>query len=177
MIDTLFSHVVYWTWWIIGLVLIILEVSAPGTFFLWMGISAGIVGIALFVFPELAWEVQLTIFAIFSICSILISRRYLQKNGKDQSALSQRGKRYIGDIVVVEKSIENSSTPSNVFKVLVIIFTQPTPHIIPSTLYIFLVETANIDEIAKNVINIFLIILSCNYYFLSSLKINSHKDK
>lgn len=107
MIDTLFSHVVYWTWWIIGLVLIILEVSAPGTFFLWMGISAGIVGIALFVFPELAWEVQLTIFAIFSICSILISRRYLQKNGKDQSALSQRGKRYIGDIVVVEESIEN----------------------------------------------------------------------
>ena len=107
MIDTLFSHVVYWTWWIIGLVLIILEVSAPGTFFLWMGISAGIVGIALVVFPELSWEVQLTIFAIFSICSILISRRYLQKNGKDQSALSQRGKRYIGDIVVVEKSIEN----------------------------------------------------------------------
>ena len=51
----------------------------------------------------------------------------------------------------VEKSIENSSTPSNVFKVLVIIFTQPTPHIIPSTLYTFLVEAANMDEIAKNI--------------------------
>ena len=45
--DELFSHVVHWTWWIIAVVLIILEVSAPGTFFLWMGVSAGVVGFGL----------------------------------------------------------------------------------------------------------------------------------
>ena len=45
--DELFSHVVHWTWWIIAVVLIILEVSAPGTFFLWMGVSAGVVGVGL----------------------------------------------------------------------------------------------------------------------------------
>ena len=58
--DEFFSHVVHWTWWIIAVVLIILEVSAPGTFFLWMGVSAGMVGFALLLVPELAWELQLT---------------------------------------------------------------------------------------------------------------------
>jgi membrane protein implicated in regulation of membrane protease activity len=105
--DQLFSHVVYWTWWIIGIFLVILEISAPGTYFLWMGISAGIVGVILYIVPELAWELQLTIFAVLSVVTVLISRKYLQKNGEDQSTLSQRGKRYIGMTVVVEEPIEN----------------------------------------------------------------------
>jgi len=105
--DQLFSHVVYWTWWIIGIFLVILEISAPGTFFLWMGISAGIVGVILYIVPELAWELQLTIFAVLSVVTVLISRKYLQENGEDQSTLNQRGKRYIGMTVVVEEPIEN----------------------------------------------------------------------
>jgi len=107
IMDQLFSHVVYWTWWIIGILLVILEISAPGTFFLWMGISAGIVGVILYIVPELAWELQLTIFSVLSVATVLISRKYLQKNEENQSTLSQRGKRYIGMTVVVEDSIEN----------------------------------------------------------------------
>ena len=105
--DELFSHVVHWTWWIIAVVLIILEVSAPGTFFLWMGASAGIVGVALLLFPELTWELQLTLFATLSIVTILLSRRYLQKNKGVHSKLSQRGKRYIGRTVTVAETITN----------------------------------------------------------------------
>ena len=103
----LFSHVTHWTWWIIAVVLIILEVPAPGTFFLWMGVSAGIVGVALLLFSELTWELQLTLFAALSIVTILLSRRYLQKNKGDHSKLSQRGKRYIGTTVTVAEAITN----------------------------------------------------------------------
>lgn len=103
----LFSHVTHWTWWIIAVVLIILEVPAPGTFFLWMGASAGIVGVALLLFSELTWELQLTLFAALSIVTILLSRRYLQKNKGDHSKLSQRGKRYIGTTVTVVETITN----------------------------------------------------------------------
>ena len=103
----LFSHVTHWTWWIMAVVLIILEVPAPGTFFLWMGASAGIVGVALLLFPELTWELQLTLFAALSIVTILLSRRYLQKNKGDHSKLSQRGKRYIGTTVTVVETITN----------------------------------------------------------------------
>jgi membrane protein implicated in regulation of membrane protease activity len=63
--------------------------------------------VILYIVPELAWELQLTIFAVLSVVTVLISRKYLQKNGEDQSTLSQRGKRYIGMTVVVEEPIEN----------------------------------------------------------------------
>ncbi len=105
--EAIFSHVVHWTWWIIAVVLIVLEMFAPGTFFLWMGASAGIVGVALFLFPELAWELQLTLFATLSIVAIVLARRYLQKNKGAHSKLSQRGKRYIGRTVTVAEAIIN----------------------------------------------------------------------
>ena len=105
--EEIFSHVVHWTWWIIAVVLIVLEMFAPGTFFLWMGASAGIVGVALFLFPELAWELQLTLFATLSIVAIVLARRYLQKNKGAHSKLSQRGKRYIGRTVTVAEAIIN----------------------------------------------------------------------
>ena len=105
--DELFSHVVHWTWWIIAVVLIILEVSAPGTFFLWMGVSAGVVGVGLLLVPELAWELQRTLCSTLSVIAILLSRRYLQKNKGGHSKLSQRGKRYIGRTVTVAEVITN----------------------------------------------------------------------
>ena len=61
-----------------------------------------------FIFPELAWELQLTLFAVLSIVTVFVSRRYLQKNREeDGSTLSQRGKRYIGLTVVVGETIKN----------------------------------------------------------------------
>jgi membrane protein implicated in regulation of membrane protease activity len=65
------------------------------------------VGVALLLFPELTWELQLTLFAALSIVTILLSRRYLQKNKGDHSKLSQRGKRYIGTTVTVAEAITN----------------------------------------------------------------------
>ena len=97
----------HWTWWIAGVVLVVVEVAAPGTFFLWMGVSAGVVGVVVFLSPDLAWEIQLVLFAAFSLLSIFLSRKYLQKSGDAKSALSQRGKRYVGMVVVVEDAISN----------------------------------------------------------------------
>lgn len=99
-----FSH---WTWWILGVILVVVEIAAPGTFFLWMGISAGVVGVALYFSPSLPWEAQLTIFALFSVISIFVSRFFFQKESKEESTLSQRGKRYLGSMVTVEEPIEN----------------------------------------------------------------------
>ena len=105
--DILFSHVVYWTWWIIGLVLVIVEVFASGAFFLWLGASAATVGVVIFFVPDLDWEFQLTIFSVLSISSILLFRRFFQRDAEKKSTLSRRGTRYIGDVVVVEEAIRN----------------------------------------------------------------------
>ena len=97
----------HWTWWIAGVLLVVVEVVAPGTFFLWMGVSAGVVGVVLYLAPGIAWEIQLAIFAACSLLSILLSRKYLQKSKEETSTLGQRGKRYIGMVVLVEDAIAN----------------------------------------------------------------------
>ena len=43
----------YWHWWVLGIVLVILEIFSPAAFFLWLGISAGIIGFVLVAFPGL----------------------------------------------------------------------------------------------------------------------------
>ena len=105
--DILFSHVVYWTWWIIGLVLVIVEVFVSGAFFLWLGLSAAAVGVVIYFIPDLDWKFQLMIFSVLSISSILLFRRLFQRSAEEKSTLSRRGTRYIGDIVVVEEAIKN----------------------------------------------------------------------
>jgi len=103
------QRVDYWHWWVIGVVLVILEVFSPGAFFLWMGIAAGIVGLLLLLSPELGWQYQLLWFALFSVVSILVWHRYLKSHpiATDQPALNRRAERYIGRVFTLEEPVVN----------------------------------------------------------------------
>ena len=65
-------NIVFWHWWVIAIVLVILEAFVSGTFLLWMGVSAAVVGLALFIFPGMGWEYQVLLFAVFSVVSIAL---------------------------------------------------------------------------------------------------------
>ncbi len=97
----------HWGWWIFGIVLIVLEVAAPGAVFMWMGIAAGIVGFAVFFVPDLNWEYQFLIFAVLSVVSILVARRYLKARPieTDQPSLNRRGSQYIGRFFTLAEPI------------------------------------------------------------------------
>ena len=41
------NNVVFWHWWILAGILLIIELSSPVFYFLWMGIAAGLVGLLL----------------------------------------------------------------------------------------------------------------------------------
>ncbi len=99
----------YWHWWILGIVLIVLEMFAPGAFFLWMGISAGVVGVALLAIPDLGWEYQFMVFAIFSIVAIALWKRYAKKRteASDHPTLNRRGEQYVGRTFTLEEPIVN----------------------------------------------------------------------
>jgi len=99
----------YWHWWIFGVLLIVLEIFAPSAFFLWMGISAGIVGLILLIAPDLGWEYQFMIFAIFSIVSIALWKRYAKQNPTvtDHPTLNRRGEQYVGRHFTLEEPIVN----------------------------------------------------------------------
>ncbi|MGK0674497.1 MAG: NfeD family protein [Halothiobacillaceae bacterium] len=99
----------YWHWLVLGLVLMILEMLAPSTFFLWMGIAAMGVGGLLWLMPGMAVEVQLMLFATLSIVTIGLSRRYLKRHPveSDRPTLNVRGAQSVGRILTLDTPIVN----------------------------------------------------------------------
>ena len=109
MDPSMLEEITYWNWWVFALVLITVEILVAGTFFLWMGISAAVVGLVLLLLPGLSWEVQLSLFAIFSIVSIFLSRIWLAKHARAEppSTLNRRGSQYIGRQFTLTEPIVN----------------------------------------------------------------------
>jgi len=99
----------FWYWWVLGLILLILEVFAPGAFFLWMGISAGVVGVIAWLVPSLSIEWQMLIFTVIAIASVVGWRTYLRKNPveTDQPSLNRRGEQYVGRVFTLDAPIVN----------------------------------------------------------------------
>lgn len=97
-----------WTWWVVGLLLLILEVVAPGSFFLWFGVAALIVG-TLALLVDLSWQVELILFAVLSIVLVVVGRRFFanKSNQGEQPLLNQRTARLIGrSYVLVDPIVE-----------------------------------------------------------------------
>jgi len=86
-----------WNWFILGLILLGLEILAPGTVFLWFGISAILVG-TLALFIELPWQAYIAIFLVLSLVSLLIGRRLMAQLSQESGDpnLNRRGSRYVG---------------------------------------------------------------------------------
>jgi membrane protein implicated in regulation of membrane protease activity len=103
------SQLTFWHWWVLGVILVILEVFSPGAFFLWLGISAGVVGLVVMLFSGISWEYQILLFALFSVASIVLWRRYLNTHPiqTDRPRLNRRGEQYIDRIFTLENPIVN----------------------------------------------------------------------
>ena len=99
----------YWHWWVLGVVLVILEVFSPAAFFLWMGVAAGVVGLVLLAVPELSWQYQILLFSGFSIASIVLWRSVLKRHPTrtDQPMLNRRGEQYVGRVFTLGEPVVN----------------------------------------------------------------------
>ena len=113
---SMLEDIVYWNWLVLAVVLVIVEILVAGTFFLWMGISAGVVGLVLLLFPGISWQTQLTLFAIFSIVSIVLFRIWLAKHHRDEapSTLNRRGSQYIGRHYTLTEAIVDGAGRLNI---------------------------------------------------------------
>lgn len=102
-------EITFWYWWIAALLFVIAEMFVPGVVFLWMATSAGIVGGALWLFPGMSWELQLTLFAVLTIVSVVAWRYFIHPNDNetDQPKLNRRGAQYIGRRFTLEQPIVN----------------------------------------------------------------------
>ncbi|TNF97596.1 MAG: NfeD family protein [Gammaproteobacteria bacterium] len=108
--DDIFNQIAFWHWWAFAAVLLIIEMLAPSTFFLWMSIAAVFTGLSMLAF-EMGWEIQFLIFSTLSVLSIILSRMYLKKHPieTDEPKLSRRGEQHIGKTYTLDTAIENGS--------------------------------------------------------------------
>lgn len=101
------THIVFWHWWIAGFGLLVLEMFAPGAVFLWMGISAFVVG-ALLGLVEFRWEWQLVLFSVLAIASFFAFRHFRRKPvAADETTLNRRGHSYVGRDFTLSEAIVN----------------------------------------------------------------------
>ena len=86
-----------WNWMILAAVLFVLELIAPGIFFMWFGLAAAVTGLIMFRY-DISWQWQLIWFCGLSLASVLIVYRYLRKHPleSEQPLLNQRGAQLIG---------------------------------------------------------------------------------
>jgi len=104
-----FELIVFWHWLILAGVLLILELTAPAFFFLWLGIAAAATGLLMLVFPGLPLEAQMVLFSVLSIIAVITWRRYRESHPRisDQPNLNRRGEQYIGRVFTLQKAIVN----------------------------------------------------------------------
>ena len=98
-----------WSWIILGGILLAVEVIAPGTFFLWFGVAAILVGLISFVI-DWSWQEQGVGFALLAVASLIMWWRIIRPARRDEGAsdqpfLNQRAQGFVGRVFTLEKPI------------------------------------------------------------------------
>jgi hypothetical protein len=110
MIETIASFGI-WNWFIAGGILLAIELIAPGTFMLWLGLSALLVGV-ISLFVVWPWQAQFVTFAVFAIASIPVWWRVGGRKVEapdDQPFLNRRAHAFVGQTYTLDKPIVNGS--------------------------------------------------------------------
>ena len=101
--------ILYWHWWVLGLLLLVAEMLLPTGFFLiWIGAAAILVGAVAWLVPTLSWEVEMVMFGVLSVASFFVWKRMRPVNlPSDQPALNRRGHSYVGRTFTLSTPIVN----------------------------------------------------------------------
>lgn len=100
--------IVFWHWWVIGLVLLVAEMLLPtGFVLLWIGAAAIVVGLLSWLLP-LNGQIELVLFSILSLGSFFVWRRFRPvPQPTDSPTLNRRGASYIGRTFTLKDPIVN----------------------------------------------------------------------
>ena len=111
MIKSLFLELGGWSWMILGLVLLLLEILVSGTFLLWFGIAALVVGVFSLALAGVAFwtlQAQWISFVVLSILFVFIGKRILSKYkspDSEERQLNQRSQQMVGRKAVLTEAI------------------------------------------------------------------------
>lgn len=97
-----------WAWIILGLLLIGLEMIAPGVFLLWLGLAALATGLLAWLFG-LGWQVAWLAFAGLAIGAVLLGRAITKRSDSEMdegAGLNRRGHDLIGRDFILDQPIQ-----------------------------------------------------------------------
>lgn len=108
MIATWAESLGAWTWIILGVVLIGIELAMPGVFFVWLGLAALATGLT-DAMLGLSWQASTLLFGLLSVAAVLMGRMIFQPStqpGDAASLLNRRGEALIGHIFTLDSPIQ-----------------------------------------------------------------------
>jgi membrane protein implicated in regulation of membrane protease activity len=93
-----------WTWMLLGLVLLGLEVVLPGTFMLWFAIAAILTGVVALAadaigWTGVTWQAEAGLFVVLAIVAVIAGRAWMSRRRaepEDASGLNERALRHVG---------------------------------------------------------------------------------
>ena len=99
-----------WLWLIGGVLLLILEVIAPGFFLVFLGAAAIATGLFTVLF-NLGAAAELALFALYSVIAVLVGRRFYANRTADSTdpLLNDRAGRLVGKVVTVVATVDDQS--------------------------------------------------------------------
>ncbi|GHC64167.1 NfeD family protein [Limoniibacter endophyticus] len=114
MITSWIASLGAWSWITFGLVLLVLEILAPGVFLLWIGIAALIVGMASLLLWDMAfwvWQVQTIVFLALTFVCVYVGNRYFRSSSQksDTPYLNERVRQLVGRTATLAEPIENGT--------------------------------------------------------------------
>lgn len=97
-----------WSWVILGLLLMLLELLTPGASLIWLGLAAVAVG-AIALNVALAWQIQVLLFVLLALVSVILAGRLLRRREASGAALgpNERLQRLIGQTYALSEPIRN----------------------------------------------------------------------
>jgi membrane protein implicated in regulation of membrane protease activity len=106
MVASLIETLGGWSWWVLGLILLGIEVVMPGFFFLWFGVAAILIGVSALLI-DWPWQWQVLGFVVLSVIAALIGRRFAGNPDVDTSDphLNLRAGRLQGRTFVLSEPI------------------------------------------------------------------------
>lgn len=105
MIEDWIANLGGWTWWIVGFVLLALELVIPGVFLMWLGFAALLIGLSA-LFVDWPWEAQLVGFVVLSAVLAVIGRRVTYASQEGEALTTRGAARLRGRTVVLTAPIE-----------------------------------------------------------------------
>lgn len=95
-----------WSWIVAGIILLALELVAPGGFLLWMGVAGVVTGLIV-LFQPIGWPLQWLIFGALSLVTIGLWVQWQRgrKVQSDRPYLNRRADRFTGQEAVLDEPI------------------------------------------------------------------------